>query len=183
MAWPVEHKQKTRQQILHSAAVLFTANGFADVSITDVMKHAGLTHGAFYAHFASKAELYQQAIYSAAELSVAAHGLRERDLREAIASYLSVAHSRQQLPACPLAYLATDVAAKDQRVRQAYHEVFQGFVRLLATPRPGSSTQQPAALAALLIGTLAVARTMSDPTQAQALLDASRQAADSLLTP
>ncbi len=181
MAWPSDRKQKTRQQILQSAAALFTANGFDAVSITDVMKHAGLTHGAFYAHFASKTELYQHAIYTAGELSAHAHGLYQRDLRDAVHSYLSVQHSCQRMPACPLAYLVTDVAAKDQAVQSAYSDVFQGFVKLLAEPRQGTTTTQPAALAALMIGGLAIARTMPDPTQAQTLLDACRSAADLLL--
>ena len=57
MPWTTEHKQKSREKILSSAARLFTKKGFDAVSIDDVMRLAGLTRGAFYAHFKSKSDV------------------------------------------------------------------------------------------------------------------------------
>ena len=61
MRYDPQHKRRTRQRILESAARLFTARGFDAVSIEDVMRDCGLTRGGFYAHFASKAALYREA--------------------------------------------------------------------------------------------------------------------------
>ncbi|MEW8026655.1 MAG: TetR/AcrR family transcriptional regulator [Candidatus Thiodiazotropha sp.] len=51
MPWSSEQKEITRERILESAVKLFSAYGFDNVTINDVMKEAQLTHGAFYEHF------------------------------------------------------------------------------------------------------------------------------------
>src|SRR5260370_24790238 len=56
---------KNRQRILEVAGKLFREKGFDGVSVADIMKSAGLTHGAFYGHFASKHELAAQACANA----------------------------------------------------------------------------------------------------------------------
>ncbi|HEY5081520.1 MAG TPA: TetR/AcrR family transcriptional regulator [Bauldia sp.] len=62
MPYTSEHKQETRTRIIQSARRLFNRNGFADVSIDDIMGEAGLTHGGFYKHFAAKEDLYHAAV-------------------------------------------------------------------------------------------------------------------------
>ena len=62
MPYSASHKLETRQRILESARRLFNAKGFVDVSIDEVMDHAGLTHGGFYRHFRDKGELYAEAV-------------------------------------------------------------------------------------------------------------------------
>jgi len=181
MAWPTDHKEKSRQQILVSAAKLFTSKGFANVSLTDVMQDAGMTHGAFYAHFASKADLYCEALVTAGQLSAEGHGVLAGDLRASVHSYLSLAHRCGDKPACPLACLVTDVASKDAQVQATYSQVFQGFVRLLGSTATGVTTRQPAALAALMVGGMAVARTLPDTEAAEQLLADCRAAAELLL--
>ena len=61
MRYSPEHKSRTRQRILGTAARLFASKGFAATSIDDVMRNCGLTHGGFYMHFPSKAALYREA--------------------------------------------------------------------------------------------------------------------------
>src|SRR3982751_6204753 len=62
MPYTAEHKQKTRNRIVQAARKLFNRDGFAAVSISNVMSEAGLTHGGFYKHFARKEDLYQEAV-------------------------------------------------------------------------------------------------------------------------
>jgi len=69
MPYSKEHKKQTRQKILNSAITLFSTRGFDQVSINDLMKHAGLTRGAFYAHFESKQAVYSKAIIAGARNS------------------------------------------------------------------------------------------------------------------
>ena len=62
MANPPRHREKVRQRIIQSAALLFNRHGFTAVSIDDIMAGAGLTRGGFYSYFQSKSELYAEAI-------------------------------------------------------------------------------------------------------------------------
>ena len=62
MPYPKSHKSKTKERILASATELFSRNGFQKVSIGQIMKLAKMTHGAFYAHFASKEALYNESV-------------------------------------------------------------------------------------------------------------------------
>lgn len=96
MPYPKDHKQRTRQAILESARRLFAQKGFEAASIERIMGACGLTRGAFYAHFASKGELYREAIGGAATLA--------GDI----------------LGDSALAFLAIDAASKDPEVRAAY---------------------------------------------------------------
>ena len=66
MTWNKTHKKNTKERVLQSAAQLFTQEGYEKISINQVMEHAQLTRGAFYAHFDSKSDLYAQAIKTAA---------------------------------------------------------------------------------------------------------------------
>ena len=66
MPYSPEHKQNSREQILSGAMNLFSRKGFSNVSIDEVMAEAGMTRGAFYAHFESKSVLYAEAVMFAA---------------------------------------------------------------------------------------------------------------------
>jgi AcrR family transcriptional regulator len=62
MPYPPEHRTETRTKILDSARRLFNRNGLTEISIDKIMAGAGLTHGGFYKYFASKEDLYAEAI-------------------------------------------------------------------------------------------------------------------------
>jgi TetR/AcrR family transcriptional repressor of nem operon len=52
---------KTRERIVKAAGAEFAANGISEAALARVMSAAGLTHGGFYRHFASKDQLVQEA--------------------------------------------------------------------------------------------------------------------------
>jgi TetR/AcrR family transcriptional repressor of nem operon len=54
MPYSLTHKQETRERIVNSARRLFNRKGFTEVTIDEIMKHAGLTRGGFYRHFDTK---------------------------------------------------------------------------------------------------------------------------------
>src|ERR1700751_3228225 len=72
MRYPVEETAAKHERIVKEASRLFRERGFENVSVGDVMKAAGLTHGAFYAHFASKEELEKAAVAYGQDLSAGA---------------------------------------------------------------------------------------------------------------
>jgi TetR/AcrR family transcriptional repressor of nem operon len=175
VGWDKSHKQKTREKILRHAGQLFTRKGFDKVGIDDVMQAAGLTRGAFYAHFGSKSELYAEAIVTAAK--AARQNVLEPlpanpGIREVAERYLSSEHRQGLDDSCPLAFLTTDIQQRDDQVRGAYTRVFKSFAQ--AIEPTGSDDLSPEALqtAVLMIGGVAIARALNNDRLAEQLLEA-----------
>ncbi|MGB8713155.1 MAG: TetR/AcrR family transcriptional regulator [Onishia taeanensis] len=173
MPWSDDHKARTRHRMLEAAATLFTQRGFRGVSIDEVMQHAGLTRGAFYAHFTSKGELYAEALQHAAQANV--FRLEATTPRQRVLGYLSEAHRQGQSINCPLACLVSDVAQQDKRVRDTYTRLFAGFVARCQDTE-GTAVERERALqqAVTLIGGMAIARTLNDDALAEEVLVACR---------
>lgn len=181
MPWNEAHKPRTRVRILQAAAGLFIQHGFKGVGIDAIMQHAGLTRGAFYAHFDSKSDLYSQAIRFAAQQGKARLERAREGRTSPIESYLSEAHLYQKEIACPLACLVSDVAQQDEQVRTTYTRLFEGFVAYQASATDTECPSRRRALqrAATMIGGMAIARTLTDERLARELLDACRELARS----
>ncbi|MDO6513259.1 TetR/AcrR family transcriptional regulator [Neptuniibacter sp. 2_MG-2023] len=178
MGWTIEQKNTSREKIINSAAQLFTKNGFDNVAINDVMKHAGLTRGAFYNHFTSKSELYAEAIVSAAHLAKA-HTIERSGFKFAdiIETYLSDKH-RQGEFSCPLAFLTTDIHQRDDNVRATYTRVLKGFINNMHTLNETEKTlteNEAMRKAVMMIGGLAIARAVNEDDFAERLLNACRE--------
>jgi TetR/AcrR family transcriptional repressor of nem operon len=71
MRYPARETAEKHEKILAEAARLFRERGFGGAGVADIMKAAGLTHGAFYAHFDSKEALAAEALARALEQSQA----------------------------------------------------------------------------------------------------------------
>ncbi|WP_163831356.1 TetR/AcrR family transcriptional regulator [Spartinivicinus ruber] len=181
MPWTDNHKQVTRKRILDSAARLFAHKGYDNVSINEVMQDAGLTRGAFYAHFGSKSELYAESIITAATNgsdSLQQFSSSTQSFDYLIKAYLSQEHRAGDEMHCPLAFLVTDVSQRDDTVRNVYTQAFKGFVNRLSTIKqnPKSlSTETALQNAVLMIGGLAIARAINEEALAEQLLNACQQ--------
>ena len=180
MPWNESQKSCTRQHILESAALLFSQKGFDGTSIDTVMEHAGLTRGAFYAHFTSKSDLYAEALHCAGLEHYAL--LKDACPRDRVFAYLSEAHRKTEAFNCPLACLISDVAQQDERVRDTYTRLFDGFVSHChgndSDPDKRKLAMQQAVA---LIGGIAISRNLTDESLAQELLDACRSLALDLM--
>src|SRR5258707_2973820 len=116
---------KTRERIVTAAAAEFRQHGIAATGLADLMKAAGLTHGGFYRHFASKDQLVAEACSAAiASMTqrVASNASRKRGrkgLETAVADYLSTAHRDNPRDGCPLAALGSELARADTQTRAA----------------------------------------------------------------
>ncbi len=186
MPYSEEHKQRSRQKILKSALMLFTRKGFDKVSINEVMANAGMTRGAFYAHFKSKGELYAEAILTVTAGNNKNTRRQGAMLTTLISGYLSRQHVNQERGACPLAFLATDIATRDDNVRDAYTKAYKGFVKLVnqQLPPKGNEANEDTALAflALLIGGVAISRAINDDTTIERILSACRHSAKQMIS-
>lgn len=106
-----KQKQQSRAKILKAAGTLFGKNGLQATGIDQIMKKAGLTAGAFYAHFASKEQLIEEVLWSA--LPWHQHVAAD----EFVKYYLSADHRDHPESACPLATLGSDLARADRRMK------------------------------------------------------------------
>ncbi|WP_286233953.1 TetR/AcrR family transcriptional regulator [Thalassotalea sediminis] len=174
MPWDSNHKNITKQRILIAAAKLFTQQSFDDISIDDVMKEAALTRGAFYSHFKSKADLYQQSIAVAAQQAyqniMSGCGDSATEIRN---RYLQQTFLENNDVLCPIASLVSDIRHRDPKIRDTYTQVFGGFVQNMIgfTQDEQKAFQQ----AAMLIGAVALSQTLNDEQLKQKLLDACMQ--------
>lgn len=202
MPYSADHKLQSRERIRRAAADLFCRQGYDSVSISQVMKHAKMTHGAFYAHFSSKGALYSEAIKSAAEQSLFTRESGDLTLAKIvnlIRQYLSLEHVNQEVPPCPLAFLSTDIAHRDKHVKASYEAVFNGMIKTLSkalleqvlmvgeanneksnnkytnesTEKQGIEVARALAqqLMVNLVGTVSIARNITDPNAQKILLD------------
>ncbi len=172
-----EQFAENRQSILDVAGRLFREKGFDGVSVVDIMKGAGLTHGGFYGHFASKDDLIAQACARALSGPAGAWTqiVKQRPDNAGAAiveSYLSAKHRDRPGTGCLLAALGPDIARKSKPVRQAFTEGVRARLAILATAMTGRSraAKQRKALAVLsgLVGALILARAVDDPSLSEA---------------
>lgn len=170
MAWDKTHKAQSRHNIVNSAALLFTQQGFDSVSIDQVMVHAGLTRGAFYAHFKNKAELYQHAIMAGA---IQAKNMLERITGEPNANtlaehYLRIGDANNLDSFCPMAFFVTDIAKRDDKIRATYTKALKGYIGILEGMDLNPDKARQASV--MLIGGLALSRAITDEDMREELI-------------
>src|SRR5271157_2232885 len=174
MRAPNQRKAETRQRILGAAGALFRAHGIDGVGVDAVMHEAGLTHGGFYLHFASKEALVAEV--AAASLARAAARWdqisRELDRAAALArivgSYLDPEHVAAVSQGCMLTTLGPEVARRPGSrggITQAMRTMLDALARLL----PGRRKDAVAALSTM-VGAVVLARIADDPDLANEFL-------------
>lgn len=182
MAWPTDQRERTRDRILESAAKLFAQKGYEQVGIDDLMANAGLTRGAFYSHFQTKADAYSQAIrYASKAGGDRLRDLGERGMNELVNGYLQLCHVTGESMMCPLAFMATDVTRREPEVREVYGNALRGFVLLLQEASPNIERQRVLQMAVALIGGLVLARAVDEPHLSEEILAACRSDCQELL--
>jgi TetR/AcrR family transcriptional regulator, transcriptional repressor for nem operon len=129
---------ETRERIIEAAAAEFRRNGISATGLSDLMAAAGLTHGGFYRHFASKDQLVAEACVTAVdsvatmfEEALARHG-KNNGLKAAAASYLSARHRDGPSDGCPFAALASELVRADGATRAKATVGLKRIVNLLA---------------------------------------------------
>lgn len=189
MPYSAEHKQHSREKILQSAIECFTRKGFENTSIDEIMQQAEMTRGAFYAHFSSKSELYQQALLTGARnsqlLRPKPEDLSDQEwMNYLVRGYLSEHHIQQKTPPCPLAFLVTDVAVSEPEVRQTYTRIFKGMTKMIqgmSKPFTDCNEEQTYAVTAMLIGAVAIGRALDNKAMRKKMLSGCETLALSLL--
>ncbi|TAJ29474.1 MAG: TetR family transcriptional regulator [Reyranella sp.] len=172
-------KAAIRAEIVGHAARLFRLRGHAGTNIDDIMLAAGLTRGAFYAHFTSKDDLF-------AEIVRMGHGLlpklRAGPPAAALDAYLDREDLAANALACSLASLAGDIARAPLPARLAYANVLHGAIAELAKDRQRRGLDADATVAAILaVGAVVLARASGDTRLSDWLLRCARRAVKPLM--
>ena len=160
MPYPASHRIAVRNKIVHSARRLFNRHGFDNVSISQIMAGAGLTHGGFYSYFSSKSDLYTEVLgcfftdpnwkscWEDVEVDLAAVDAGAQVVR----AYLSRQHFEDVDNSCPMVALPSDVTRSGKGRRRAFQTVFQAMVRVLERSSSGNgrprATHRPRLLCA-----------------------------------
>ena len=178
-------KALTHERILDTAARAIRRAGFQGVGVADIMKEAGLTHGGFYAHFASRDALLAEALAHAGQQSAEriAKGNATREARGAspfralIEGYLSERHLSGTENGCAVAALASEMPRQSPDVRAAAAQRVRSLVALVERSLPtGAAPGSAAAIASQMVGALQLARALGDNAEGKALLAANRKA-------
>jgi TetR/AcrR family transcriptional regulator, transcriptional repressor for nem operon len=173
-----EHKQATRQRIIQTAGRRFKRDGIDGSGIATLMADAGLTNGAFYAHFASKEDLVATAVADqlrAQRASVSAQTPDLAGLEQYVRAYLSVEHRDNPDDGCPSAALLDEIGRCPDAVKRAYTDGLLAMVDdiagRLAPQDPPSARAKTLSVFALMVGTLQLSRALADRQLADEVLD------------
>jgi TetR/AcrR family transcriptional regulator, transcriptional repressor for nem operon len=168
-----------RDKVLDVAGTLFRERGFDGIGVADIMKRAGLTHGGFYGHFASKDDLAAETtarVLGKAGWQERLTGKAEPSFCDVVRAYLSPRHRDDPGTGCLLSSLGSDAARQPRAVRRAFTDGFRVRIDALVKLVPGRSQaarrQKALATMAGLVGALILSRAVDDPALSDEILEA-----------
>jgi TetR/AcrR family transcriptional regulator, transcriptional repressor for nem operon len=173
-----EQAAVSRDRIVEAAGSLFREHGFEGIGVADIVKSAGLTHGGFYGHFASKEDLAAEACARARPDPWASwpDAPPERRLEGIVRSYLTPRHRDNRAHGCLFAAVGSDIARQPGSVRRAFTERFRSRIDVLRrlVPARSAAARRKKALAtkAGLVGALMLSRAVDDPALSGEILTA-----------
>jgi TetR/AcrR family transcriptional repressor of nem operon len=178
-------KESTHERIVETAARAIRRSGYDGTSVADIMNEAGLTHGGFYAHFASRdAMLAEAADRAGAEAVVWAAGIAaeaspQEALQAMVNAYLSEAHVNNAESGCPVVALGSEMPRQTPEVRRAATRRIKEMIDLVSRQLPewGQQGAHTRALVTVstMVGALLLARAVDDAKLSKALCDAVRK--------
>jgi TetR/AcrR family transcriptional regulator, transcriptional repressor for nem operon len=173
-----EHKQETRRRIVKAAGRRLKRDGIDGSGVATLMADAGLTNGAFYAHFTSKEDLITTAVADelrtqSENLSAVAPG--RAGVEQLIRAYLSPEHRDNPQDGCPSAALLDEIGRCADTTKQAYTDGVLAFIddiaARLAPHDPLSARVKTLSVYAQMIGTLQLSRALADKQLADEILE------------
>jgi TetR/AcrR family transcriptional regulator, transcriptional repressor for nem operon len=181
MRYPASQTAKKHDKILKEAARLFRERGFDRAGVAEIMKAAGLTHGAFYAHFASKEALEAEAVeraFAQSDNRIYALTANARDPKRVfLDSYLSAAHRDHPGCGCVMAALGPEIA-RDSAARKPFtaqvKQMIEGMAVRFRWKRKRAARRDSIHLLSAAVGALILARAVDDPQLSDELLESVR---------
>ncbi|MFN3629270.1 MAG: TetR/AcrR family transcriptional regulator [Casimicrobiaceae bacterium] len=175
-------KDATHERIVAVAARAIRRSGYDGTGVADIMKEAGLTHGAFYSHFVSReAMLAEAAARACAESAGAVAEVVTKippgsALAAMLAVYLSKEHAAGVDVGCPLAALGSETSRQAPEVRRVATRHIKEMVDLLARQSPDwglpSAHERALVTVSAMVGALMLSRAVDEPALAEGLREA-----------
>jgi TetR/AcrR family transcriptional repressor of nem operon len=176
----IKSKEITHERIVDAASRAIRRSGYDGTSVADIMKEAGLTHGGFYAHFASREAMLAEAADRAGAESVAATSRvaasvpPEQALYSLVSAYLSKEHLLNMENGCPLAALGSEMPRQAPEVRRASTRRFKEMIDVVARQLPDwgqpEAHEKAVFMVSSMVGTLLLARAVDDPKLTECIL-------------
>ena len=178
-----DHKQATRRRIIEAAGRRLKRDGIDGSGVAALMADAGLTNGAFYAHFDSKEDLVASAV--ADQLRDQREAFSTQSLEEIVRGYLSPQHRDDREGGCPSAALLDEIARSSEAVKRAYTDgqvaIIDDAAARLMPDNPESERAKTLGVFALMVGTLQVSRALADQRLADEVLEQGIESALAML--
>ena len=175
-------KEASHERIVQAAARAIRRSGYDGTGVADIMKEAGLTHGAFYAHFESREAMLAEAADRAGAESnafgarVIAAAPAEQALQALIQAYLSEEHLAGIEKGCPVSALGSEMPRQAPEVRRAATRRIKEMIDLVARQSPDwgqpGAHERALVTVATMVGTLMLARAVDDPALSESLRSA-----------
>lgn len=172
-------KEASHERIVDAAARAIRRSGYDGTGVADIMKEAGLTHGAFYAHFESREAMLVEAVdragaqANAVASSVIASVPPEEALQAMMQVYLSKEHIDGVELGCPISALGSEMPRQSDEVRRAATLRIKEMIDLVARQFPdwGQPAAHERALVTVstMVGTLILARAVNDSALSESL--------------
>ena len=180
------HGLQTRNRIVEEASYGLRQAGVDGISVSELMKLAGLTHGGFYAYFESREALMIEAFTAAMERTISQwrnhmDGMPAEDRFDAfVETYLRPGHRDDRARGCVLPALGADIARSSPKARRAFASKLDEMIDVIAGLLPGKSPKQARQIAtsalATMMGSIALARAVGNKDLSDQILEAGRQA-------
>ncbi|MGD8909768.1 MAG: TetR/AcrR family transcriptional regulator [Chromatiales bacterium] len=188
MPYSKEHKLRSKDRILQSATELFCRYGFDKVSISQIMKLARMTHGAFYAHFESKEALYNASVFEALKRSRAGRLVKGpfsiKHLTSLVTDYLNLFETKRDQEPGPESILFNDIGSDNVEIKKLYEKSYTNLRELLENritalcklgklPFAADSetvAEKSRAILASLVGAVAIAKSIPQEEEQQNIL-------------
>ncbi|HEX7643313.1 MAG TPA: TetR/AcrR family transcriptional regulator [Burkholderiaceae bacterium] len=178
MRYPPGHKAEKRKELIQQSSALMKQGGYAATGIDKLMEASGVTSGAFYSHFASKAELLQALIPYELQLSRTAwesnpHTEPAAWLDFELERYLNIKHVRHPDAGCMLPSLGAEIARADETTRKLFEAEMEHGSAVLEQKL--GSAELAWAFICQLVGAILIARAMPSKDAQLAVLESSKQ--------
>lgn len=169
---PRRSKEATHERIVETAARAIRRNGYDGTSVAELMKQAGLTHGGFYAHFASREAMLAEAADRAGAEAVATFSRiasavpAERSLQALLRAYLSEEHLTNPEVGCPVAALGSETSRQAPAVRRAVTRRIKEMIDVVSRQSPDWGThgahERALVTASTMVGAMVLARAVDE---------------------
>jgi len=178
-----EQMAENRRRILNVASRLFRERGFDAVSVAEVMKAAGLTHGGFYGHFSSKDDLVAETV----GYVLAPGESSDAGFRAYLDAYLAPRHRDNAAGGCPTAGLAADIRHQTPAARAAMTAGLRSQIERVsaALPEMDPANRRRTAIGswAAMVGAMILARAIDDTALSDEVLEQTRAWIDAAISP